>query len=317
MIKRFLLLTIFTLIISIYFILPNKAESQFGGVLVYPNVVELDFTDNRTFVSRAIQVENPTSKPFRVRAYVEGWNLNEYGGIEFLAQPDKFSLNDNLKFNPREFDLAPGQKQMVRLTAKLPPEALGEYRSIIFFETVNPKQDILNQNNKLNINVQFKTRYGVAVYAYKGDVARSALLENFKYEEVDGNAYLVATIKNPGNIHCNVEGDITLVSETDKNNTLTSPLARYTIMPNSTQKYRILVPDTLNSGTYNALLKLNYNDIDKKPQVIGGETKLKYKATKSAAKNPRNHLQNVNAEQKIEKTPENIAKPINLDLDNE
>ena len=320
MIKRFLILTILVIIITFYLALPNKAESQFGGVLVYPNIVELDFTGNRTFVSRAIQVENPTSKPFRVRAYVEGWNLTEYGGINFLSTPDKYSLNDNLKFNPREFDLLPGQRQMVRLTAKLPPEATGEFRSIIFFETVNPKQDILNTNSKVNINVQFKTRYGVAVYAYKGDVTKSAVLQNFKFEEYDDKGYLIATLNNPGNIHCNVEGDITLVSETNEAGTLTSPLARYTILPNATQKYRILLPDTVQSGEYNAILNLTYTDIDKKVQVVSGETKIKYKAAKPTSKNT---LQNVNANEKIEKTPENIAKPqriekpIDVNLDSE
>ncbi|EKE04270.1 MAG: hypothetical protein ACD_20C00090G0010 [uncultured bacterium] len=309
--KRILVLftlVIFTLVTSFA---SHKAFAQFSsGVLVYPNVIELDFTNNKKFVSQVIQVENPTSEPFRIRAYVEGWDLNEYGGILFLDQPDKHSLNEYIKFNPKEFDVAPGQRQMIRLTAKLPEGVDGEFRSIIFFETVNQKQEILKQSKgKINLNVSFKTRYGVAVYAYKGNVTRNAALQDLKYEKVENKNYLVATLKNDGNIHCNVEGELVLNSKTGSE-PITTPIARYTILPGA-QKYKIPLPENyLNNGNYTALLKLKYKTEEEKINFIEAKTSFDYKATHSATKQ---ELRQKNVSGEIQKTPDNVAVPTTKD----
>lgn len=308
--KRFFVLIVFVLGLIVSF---NKALAQFvGGVLVYPNVIEMEFPDNnKTFATKVIQVENPTDKPFRVRAYVENWSLNQYGNIVFSEKTDKSSLSDYIKFNPREFDLAPGQKQMVRLAAKLPEGLDGEYRSIIFFETVNPKQEILNQNkDKLNINVTFKTRYGVAVYAYKGKVARKVDLQDLKFEKVNNGNFLNATLKNSGNIHSNLEGELTLIPE-ESSDAVKVTLAKYTTLPGNTQKYRIQIPENLPAnGVYNAILKLNYKDADGKPQILEGQTNFNYK---SKALYTKKELKNTTSvEDSVNKTPDNIAKPVTI-----
>lgn len=312
--KRFLILLIFVLSLIIGFVNINKASAQFaGGVLVYPSVLELEFPDNsKTFTTKVIQVENPTDKPFRVRAYIEGWNLSPTGSVVFLSKPDKNSLNDYVKFNPQEFDLAPGQKQMVRLASKLPEGADGEYRSIIFFETVNPKQEILSQNkDKLNINVTFKTRYGVAVYAYKGKVARAVELQDLKFEKINKENVLNATLKNNGNIHCNLEGELALIPQASSNAVKVN-IAKYTTLPGNTQKYKIQIPENLPAnGLYNAVLKLNYKDQEGKVQVLQAQTDFSYK---SKALYSKADLKQKNQEEvNVIKTPDNIAKPMTVE----
>jgi len=309
--KRFLMLLIFILSLFIGFVAINKAFAQFaGGVLVYPSVLEMEFPDNsKTFATKVIQVENPTNTPLRVRAYIEGWTLNPYGSIVFSDKPDKNALNDYIKFNPKEFDLAPGQKQMVRLASKLPAGNDGEYRSIIFFETVNPKQEILNQaKDKLNINVSFKTRYGVAVYAYKGKVARKVDLQDLKFEKINNGNFVNATLKNNGNIHCNLEGELSLIPETTSD-AVKVTLAKYTTLPSNTQKYRIQIPENLPvNGLYNAVLKLNYKDEEGKVQVLEAQTNFNYKS--KALYTKKELKKNVSNEENINKTRDNIAKPI-------
>lgn len=309
--KRLLILFVFVFNLIFGLTTANKAFADFvGGVLVYPNIIEMEFPDaNKTFVSKVIQVENPTDKPFRVRAYMESWSLNQYGGIVFSEKSDKNSLNEYIKFNPKEFDLSPGQKQMVRLASKLPEGLDGEYRSIIFFETVNPKQEILNQNKgKVNINVTFKTRYGVAVYAYKGKVSRNVDLQDLKFEKLNSENFLNATFKNNGNIHCNLEGEMALIPEAGSNS-VTIPLAKYTTLPGNIQKYRIQIPENLPvNGKYNAVLKLNYKDEEGKMQVLEAQTNFNYKS--KALYTKKELKQQVSEDDKLDKTPDNVAKPI-------
>ena len=291
----------------------GKVFAQLNDIYVYPNVINLDFRDSGTrFVSKAIFVENPTAKNLRVRAYVQAWDVDKFGSIVFLDNPNTASLNNYLKFNPKEFDIAPGQRQTIRLTAKMPDNYTGEMRSIIFFETVTPRQTVVEKdNNRINISVNFKTRYGVVVYAYKGDVLRNAILESLSFDKTAESPYIVANINNSGNIHCNVEGELTL-SSISSSDVIKNSLARYTILPGNTQSFRIQLPlNTMKEGDYNAELKLTYKDTGDKVQVLQGKTTFAF--TKSGSKNTKSKLNKRSAlldEDQVKPTAENKATPI-------
>jgi len=255
-----------------------KVFAQSGEIIVYPNFVELNFskTPNK-FVSKVIQVENPGNEIVRVRAYVKSWNLDDFGSVKFLETPDTYSLDNYIKFNPKEFDLLPGQKQGIRLTAKLPEGVDGEFRSIIFFETVTSRKTALSPDkNDLSIDVNFKSRYGIAVYAYKGKISRNAVIEDLKFQKMEESNYLIAYIKNEGNIHSNIEGEMSITSKSGTGEKKQF-LARYTIMPTSVQKYKILLPaDLPKNDIYNLKLRLTYKDKDDKEQAVEAETSLDY-----------------------------------------
>ncbi len=271
-------LTIFFIILILFTGFNAKSFAQFAEVLVYPDKIELDFTKkNKRFISKVIHVENPTKKTLRIRSYVESWDLNENGSVVFLKGKNERSLKKYIKFNPREFDLAPGQKQLVRLMAKLPANASGEYRSILFFETVNRRSQILQKDKgKIDINVNFKARYGVVLYAYKGQINKNVEVLNLGYEQVEGKPYLIATLKNSGNVHCNVIGDLNISSE---NKEKKQKLSTYTILPGKTQKFKMAITTKLNnSERYNALLKLNYKDADDRIKVIEAATSFNTEA---------------------------------------
>lgn len=283
----------------------SKVFAQSGEIIVYPNFVELNFskTPNK-FVSKVIQVENPGSETVRVRAYVKSWNLDDFGAIKFLETPDIYSLDNYIKFNPKEFDLLPGQKQGIRLTAKLPEGVDGEFRSIIFFETVISKKAALAPDkNDLSVDVNFKSRYGIAVYAYKGNISRNAVIEDLKFQKMSENNYLIAYIKNEGNIHSNIEGEM-LITPKSGASEKKQFLARYTIMPSSVQKYKILLPaDLPRNDIYNLKLRLTYKDKYDKEQVIEAETSLDYT-------NPEIFVKDTKLNSSlIPKTPKTKAKP--------
>ncbi len=268
--KRLTALIIMTILLTGF---NAKAFAQFAEVFVYPDKIELDFTKkNKRFLSKVIHVENPTQKTLRIRSYVENWDLNENGSVVFLKGKNERSLKKHIKFNPREFDLAPGQKQLVRLMAKLPSNASGEYRSIIFFETVTRKSQILEKDkNKIDINVNFKARYGVVLYAYKGQITKNVEIRNLAYEQIEGKPYLVATLKNNGNIHCNIMGDLNISNDSNKKKK--QKLSKYTILPGKTQKFKIAISEKLNSNEdYKAFLRLSFKDVDDRIKVIEAAT---------------------------------------------
>lgn len=307
---------IFTISLFICFLISSissssKTFAQFGGVLVYPNFVELDFSKSkRKFLSKVVFVDNPTDKTIRVRAYTEAWTMNETGSILFPKEADEHSLNEYLKFNPREFDLDPGKRQTVRLTAKLPEGLDGEFKSIIFFEVINSKKDLTKKHKGVTLAVTFKTRFGVAIYAYKGDITKTNNLKNISFTAKDNKNYLIITVENTGNIHTNFTGELTL---TDKNNgnPLVQKLTKFTVLPNKTQqKYvQLQVPDlTLNE--YDAQLRLNYEDLDGKIKILEGTTTFKPEIIGTFKQDD---LQKPLIEPDVKMTPENIAKPIEVD----
>jgi P pilus assembly chaperone PapD len=292
----------------------NANAQQYGGLIVYPNVVELDFTsDSRKFVTKTVSVVNNSDKLQRVRVYIESWDYDEYGNIIFLKEPNDKSLEDYIKFNPVEFDLNPKQKQLVRITAKIPKNVSGELWNFLFFESVAGKEDIVKSSKSLlNVEVIYKTRFGVTLYAYTGDLTRKTELESLAYDCIDKEAYILAKFKNEGNVHSVIKGEISINSDT-----LTEPLTdkiHKLILPERSQTFKLPLPTKkMQSGEYTAKIKISYKDNDDIEQIIEGETSFTYEpSTKPTIKE---QLEKPISEIIVEPTEENIAKPIELNTD--
>lgn len=317
--KTFIIFCIFCLSFILSLFLANgKTFAQLGGVLVFPNIIELDFSKNNSkkFISKIIKVENPTDKPVRIRAYVENWEMNEYGGVSFTKDPTERSICDYVKFNPKEFELQPRQNQIVRVTAKLPEGVDGEFRGMIFFETVTTKEELLKPDKeKINVAIRFVTRFGVVVYAYKGNVNRTLNFDNFVYNKQDNTDYLVASFSNDGNIHTVIDTELSFVNEGSPEKEYGIAKSRKAVLPAKPLNIQIPIKKyKLDAGNYIANIKVTYKDINEKVQVLEAETKFNYEPSEDEVKNV---LVKPLTDENIEKTPENIAKPIPLDLESE
>lgn len=297
-------------VLTVIFAPQSFAQNAAGSINVWPNIVELDFSKNKNkFTSISVYVQNKGSKSERIRAYSQGWNMSEFGIQEYLENPDDRTLN--LMFNPKEFDLAPGEKQRVRISTKEPEGPDGEYRGIIFFENVLPKKDILDTKSKdLSVTISFVTRYGVTVYAYKGTVDRNMILEKFEPQIIDNKQYLVTTLKNEGNIHTYVYGEV-LLKPVNGGEEIPLKLKKYTLLPESTQKMMIKIPaNTMQNGDYKAYLKLSYKTAEEIEESF--ETEINFNLTKTDMRQNSEILNNPVNEEEIKLTPENVAQPINL-----
>lgn len=290
-----------------------KAYAQMAGVLVYPNVLEMDFSNtSRKFVSRVINVENPTSSMYRVRVYSQDWDMNETGQVLFLDNPVENTISDKIKFNPYEFDLAPGQKQVVRLTAKTPEGDDGEYRTMIFLETVTPKKDILKaQQNNVSFLINFKTRFGVAIYAYKGELFKQVDIKDLDIVNEAESPFIQAKLHSDGNIHSVLRGTLTLYNPDNRENPVYETDVTYTVLPGRTQQLMMtLPPEKVENGDYVANLRLVYKDNEGKEQVLAAEKEVSLNRDAFSTKEK---LEKPLTDENVQKTPENIAKPIQLD----
>lgn len=303
------------LIFALFFtpIFTGKTSAQVGGVLVYPNIIELDFSkNNRKFISRIVKVENPSPKDIRIRAYIESWDVNEGGAPQFTKEVLERSIADYIKFNPKEFDLKPGQNQVVRVTAKLPEGSEGEYRGMIFFETVPTREEIVQPDKKnVNVAITFITRFGVVVYAYKGNINKDANLDDFKVAVVEEKDFISATLHNTGNVHSVIKGEVTLYADDNPNEPVNIIGIKKPILPE--KPLHILIPlknAKLKDGHYTAKLKLNYLDTNEKTQVIEAETSFDYTNKEETTKTD---LEKPVLIEDVKMTPENIAKPIEID----
>lgn len=295
------------------FLITPVTQAQVGGVIVFPNKVEMDFSKStKKFNSGIVTVQNTSKAPIRIRTYVDAWELDKNGRLTFLKEPNENSLNNFIKFNPKEFDLAPDQKQIVRITAKLPEGTDGEFRSMIFFETVKTKDEIVKNEdkNRLNLTINVTTRFGVTIFAYKGELTKNATLNNFRFEKQEDKNYLIATISNDGNVHSVINGEV-IITNLNTNEELKPVLFNRGVGPKQTHDFLINLPEqSIMPGKYDAKLNLKYEDFEKKPHTLAAETTFTVDTYKNSIKED---LVKPITDEVIEMTPENIAKPEKID----
>jgi len=254
-------------------LLGTLSSSFAAGVAVYPLRIELDSQKSQgNFISKSVTVENFSNKTIRIKANTQSWKLDAEGNLIYLEKPDEHSLIDRTRFNPSEFDIGPNQKQLVRFTVKVPDGPDGEYREILFFNTIAEKKNVIsNLNKNLSININFETRFGVTIYLYKGITARNAIITDLSIEKERKETYLTAMIKNEGNIHTALNGKLILTNQSNAQNNMEIPI-KYFLMPECTQKMKIKIPDKFTQNKNNsAKISLDYYDRDMKFKNIAAE----------------------------------------------
>jgi len=83
-----------------------------------------------------IEVVNNTEIEVELTTLLKDWSLDERDSIVIFDPGETdYTLDGLIKFNPREFTLAPGQKQIVRFTVTSPEGTTPrERRGIVFIE---------------------------------------------------------------------------------------------------------------------------------------------------------------------------------------
>jgi P pilus assembly chaperone PapD len=139
----------------------GKASAQMS---ISPLVIEAQA--DRGQAQGMIAITNTSNTLFRVRVYAEPFTYSRDAGFQTLPANSPNNLTPYLQFSPRELTIKPGESRRVRLIGRLAPNlAEGEYRAVVFNETLNESKDSAGNN------VTLATRIGVTFYVRKGNIA--------------------------------------------------------------------------------------------------------------------------------------------------
>jgi fimbrial chaperone protein len=153
--------------------------------------------------SKSISVLNLSELPMPIEVRVQNWDYDENNKFRVLP-PSEQSLDQWLIINPVSFVIPPKSQQTVRLAIRPKRQpAQGEHRAMIFFA-----ERPLASDKKHQINF----RVGVPVYAYSGEVLRTANLNAIDYAE--GTQELIITVKNTGNSYVRPRGRYLVMEST-------------------------------------------------------------------------------------------------------
>ncbi|MBD2777029.1 P pilus assembly protein, chaperone PapD [Iningainema sp. BLCCT55] len=167
-------------------LLCGKASAQ---VSVSPLVIEAKA--DRGQAQGMITITNTSNTPNRVRVYAEPFTYNRDTGFQSLPANSPNNLTPYLQFSPRELTIQPGESRRVRLISQLAPSlADGEYRAVVFNETLSDAKD--NAGN----NVSLVARIGVTFYVRKGNFSPNLAVDSASFNTQQKQIQLL--VRNSG-----------------------------------------------------------------------------------------------------------------------
>lgn len=142
---------------------------------------------------------NMSDREIDVEVTVAPWELDEDSRVR-LVEPDEQSIDQWMVFNPREFKVPARSEQTVRFSIRprVRPDD-GEHRAMIYFQE-KPAEG----PDGPQVQVLFKL--GVAVYAYAGNVERTATLEGVQVASDASVLSAAFDIDSTGNAHVRLDG---------------------------------------------------------------------------------------------------------------
>jgi P pilus assembly chaperone PapD len=152
------------------------AGSAIAQMSVSPLVIEAKA--ERGEAKGIVTITNTSNTPSRVRIYAEPFTYEKNTGFQTL-ESSPTSLTPYLQFSPRELTIQPGESRRVRLISNLAPNLPeGEYRAVVFNETLHDTKDAAGNN------VSLVARVGVTFYVRKG----SNIVPNLAVDSASFNA---------------------------------------------------------------------------------------------------------------------------------
>lgn len=138
-----------------------------------------------------ITITNTSNAPSRVRVYAEPFTYNRDTGFQTLTNSSPNNLTSYLQFSPREMTIKPGESRRVRLITRLAPNLPeGEYRAVVFNETLTESKDSAGNN------VSLVARIGVTFYVRKGNLSPNLAVDSASFNPQQKQIQLL--VRNSG-----------------------------------------------------------------------------------------------------------------------
>jgi len=164
---------------------PVAAKAQMS---VSPLVIEAKA--ERGQAQGMITISNTSKTPSRIRIYAQPFTYSRDAGFQTLPSSPN-DLTNYLQFSPRELTVQPGEVRRVRLISRLAPNLPdGEYRAVVFNETLNESKDGAGNN------VTLVARIGVTFYVRKGNVSPQLAIDSASFNQQQKQIQLL--VRNSG-----------------------------------------------------------------------------------------------------------------------
>lgn len=149
---------------------PVAAKAQMS---VSPLVIEAKA--ERGQAQGMITISNTSKTPSRIRIYAQPFTYSRDTGFQTLSSSPN-DLTKYLQFSPRELTVKPGEVRRVRLISRLAPNLPdGEYRAVVFNETLSESKDAAGNN------VTLVARIGVTFYVRKGNLSPQLAIDSASF----------------------------------------------------------------------------------------------------------------------------------------
>ena len=147
---------------------PAGAVSKFS---IGPSRVEAQWKPG-TEETTVIEAVNQGDDDLRLKSYGADFEIDEAGEIDYpRSGPGPRSCAGWFRFNPQTLEIPKGTSGPVRATARIPADAAGNYRCVLFLEDVPPPSKV----KRKVFAVQMNARLGVIVYVTVGPVGPPAV----------------------------------------------------------------------------------------------------------------------------------------------
>ncbi len=174
-----------------------------------PAFIEMDLERGRP--SDVITVTNVTKQETRYRAQTVHFIYTKDGNFE-IVEPDGQSLAPWIKFNPKEFVLAPQESRAIRLSV-IPPGNLrdGEYWAALRFEPLVGIVSTGDSGEGHSVAIEVITNINVPVIGHVGKLDHTVGLADLQaWRDVDG-IRILTSLKSTGNARARVKGTYEVV----------------------------------------------------------------------------------------------------------
>lgn len=207
--------------------------------------------------SGIINLSNKGTETISVKSYAEDWLYAKDRSKEF-KKPGSIerSCSQWISVFPGNFTIDPGEVKSIKYTITAPPNALGGYYSVIFFES-----RVKESEETRNSNVVVAGRIGTIIYAEteKGTVRNGAINE-YSVSLPDKNKSMSVSFnfKNDGNVILSPKG---LVLITDNNSNLFGKfdINKFNILPGEVIPVKSAFNVSLGKGEYNIVTTLDFD----------------------------------------------------------
>lgn len=239
---------------------------------------KVDQNNKNKFINDSITVQVDGNEPVRLKVYAEIFDLSEAGALILNSKNIvNNQLKENIRFNPTEFIVQPGESQKIRFTVmNLQNFNIGESRVAIFLEDVNSKtQTLQNINTGAQAKINVKTRIAIPIYVDKGQVQKSGEITNFIVKNSENKLQYELSIKSTGNSKIRISGICQIIK--DKNLIQEFPVESHPIQAGTIGKFKGDLPVyKLDSNTeYKLKINIFYKDQNNKNKNLTKEINFK------------------------------------------